>query len=158
MPRLSSPVLAACLALTLAACASPAKNAASPADRLLMAAAGSYDNVKDRIERLPDGLRREIEWRSRPPVAARAVKVTYDEEQRPTSWRLDLTDAAGSLEELVGTRDVPNVGRSGEQDVHAVRGGPLRGSLALVSGDDVSLLSPAYVVNWQKDLLKFTRD
>ena len=156
MPRPAASALVVASLLSLASCASPVKTAASPADRLLMVAAGTYDNAKDRLERLPDGLRREIEWQRRPPVDAHRVTVTFDEEQRPTSWRLDLTDVKGSLADIVGTTNVPKVGRSGVRDVHAVRGGPLNGSLALVAGDDVSLFSLAYVVNWQKDLLKFT--
>lgn len=155
--RPSAHALFAAVLFSLASCASPAKNGVSTPDRLLMLAAGSYDNVKDRLVRLPDGLRREIEWRRTPPVDARGVKVTFDKEQRTTSWRLDLTDVKGTLADLVGTSEVSNLGRSGDQDVYAVRGGPLGGSLALVTGDDVSLFSPAYIVNWQKDLLKFTR-
>ena len=134
------------LALLLAACGP--RPAATPESRLMLAVTGSQDAQADTRERLPDGLRRRTTWRSRVPMPARELQVTYEAETRVLSWRADLEGSAESLQALAGG-PLQRAGTWQGKTLYRITGGPLRGNLAAGAGQNLTLMSDAYAAHYE---------
>lgn len=140
----------------LTACRAPSGETGDLTTRVLFTANGSYDAQADQRGKVPGtaGLRR-VEWRSRPPLAARAVTVEYDGEQRPKGWQMTVQRPEFSAADLAGQQAQAVQTAQGAGTL--VRGGPLAGVLLLTGGaagsGDLRLLTRGYAVQHHPELL-----
>ena len=114
-------------------------------------AAGTFDRQADTLARLPQRTRRVATFTSRPPVPARAVRVTYDSEFRPASWRMDVQAPTFTLASL-SDRPLERLGTWRGAPVYRVLSGPLRGVLVHEQGGNFVLLTVGYAQRYEADL------
>lgn len=146
------------LSVLLSACASRGSGTSATPQTLMLAVAGSFDRSADSRERpgkRGERLRRVTVWTTRPPVQAREVRVTYDNEQRTIAWRLDVLGHSQSLKALTGARDTRPLGAVGGGKVAEVVGGPFAQVLAVTRGKDLTLVSKPYALRYEPALRRW---
>ncbi|WP_027481617.1 hypothetical protein [Deinococcus pimensis] len=155
--RRTTPAVLVVLALTLlmGGCASSRPSDAARA--LQEAVAGTLDRQADTRERLPERLRRATTWRTKVPVEARELRVTYDTDLRAVSWRADVTASEEAPQRLLDAEGLRRLGTVGAREVDAVEGGPFDGAFLVREGESFAVMTRAYVLRYEPDLLKFAR-
>jgi len=118
--------------------------------RVLFTANGSYDTQADTRDRPGGGLRR-VQWKTRPPLAARAVTVLYDADARPLDWNMQLDAPTFTAQSLAGEGAQPVQTPDGE-GLRPTRG-PLRGVLIVKTPGGLRLLTRAYAAQRAQALL-----
>lgn len=110
--------------------------------QVLFTANGTFDPQADLRRREGKGMR-SVEWRSKPPLPASAVRVVYDSDARPLAWQMTVERPTFTPTDLRG---------SGPRPVDTPRGhatlftqGRLNGVLLVRSGSqEFTLLTRAY--------------
>lgn len=121
--------------------------------QILFTANGSYDAQADERGRTSGGVGlRRVEWRTRPPLGARAVTVEYDGDQRPRAWELTAEGAPFGAADVAGEAGVAVQTAQGKGTL--VQGGQLAGVLVLApEPGQLRLLTRGYAVQHDQALL-----
>ena len=165
-PALLLSALLLALALLLTGCGP--REAASVSQTMQQAVSGTFDRQADRRERLPGRTRRAATWTSEVPLDARGLRVTYDTDVRGLSWRADVTESRVAPVTLLAAEELRRVGTltgggaagsdpAGQNEVREVRGGPFDRTLVVGGETSFAVMTKAYVLRYEPDLLKFAR-
>jgi hypothetical protein len=129
---------------------------AGPSLQLQNAASGSLDRRADQILKTASRSRRVAVWTSRPPIPVNELRVTYDTDQRSSTWRADISGGTLTLGELAGG-ELTRIGAWNGAELYRVRGGLLDGALGSQSGGRTVLMTAGYATHYQTDLAPLLR-
>ena len=120
---------------------------------LLQAAVGSLDpTASSRIKlKNPRRVRLAIWDKGLALLHASSLKVYFDSDQRPSSWRVNLVSTT-PLSTYAGTSSVQTLGAWQGLKVSRLKGGLLEGTLVTQKGPEFNFYANAYAVRYQSDL------